>query len=59
VLRARDFNIALDDVSITHLSFMKDYAQAIEHKQVAQQLAERQKYIVLKDEEYNKITIWL
>jgi prohibitin 1 len=34
-VRAKDFNIALDDVSIVHLSFMKEYAQAIEHKQVA------------------------
>jgi len=31
-MRARDFNIALDDVSITHLSFMKEYAMAIEQK---------------------------
>ena len=40
-VRARDFNIALDDVAIIHLGFMKEYAQAIEHKQVAQQYAER------------------
>lgn len=30
---------------------MREYAQAIEHKQVAQQLAERQRFIVMKDEE--------
>ena len=24
--RAKDFNIILEDVSITHLSFMKEYA---------------------------------
>lgn len=41
----------LDDVSITHLGFMKEYASAIEQKQIAQQLAERQKFIVMKDEE--------
>lgn len=28
--RAKDFNIALDDVSIVHIGFMRDYAQAIE-----------------------------
>lgn len=39
--RARDFNIALDDVSIIHLGFMKEYANAIEQKQVQQQYAER------------------
>jgi prohibitin 1 len=49
--RARDFKIVLDDVSIIHLGFMKDYAAAIEHKQVAQQLAERQRFVVMRDEE--------
>lgn len=44
--RANDFHIALEDVSITHLSFGKDYRQAIEAKQVAQQEAERAKYVV-------------
>lgn len=55
--RARDFNIYLDDVSIVHLAFMKDYTQAIEHKQVAQQMAERQKFIVLRDEEEKNAAI--
>lgn len=26
IIRARDFNIALDDVSIIHLAFMKEYS---------------------------------
>jgi hypothetical protein len=30
--RAKDFNIILDDVSIIHIGFMREYAQAIEHK---------------------------
>jgi len=34
--RAKDFNIVLDDVSITHLQFSKDFATSIEKKQVAQ-----------------------
>jgi len=42
VERAKDFHILLDDVSITHLSFSKEYSHAVESKQVAQQDAERQ-----------------
>lgn len=32
--RARDFNIILDDVAITELTFGKEYAAAVEAKQV-------------------------
>ncbi len=46
--RARDFKIELDDVSITHLSFSREYTAAIEAKQVAQQDSERAKYVVMK-----------
>ncbi|EFA84399.1 prohibitin [Heterostelium album PN500] len=46
--RARDFHIELDDVSITHLNFGKEYAAAIESKQVAQQDAERARFLVEK-----------
>jgi len=49
--RAKDFHISLDDVSITHLSFGKEYSAAIEAKQVAQQEAERAKFIVEKAEQ--------
>ena len=34
VERAKDFDIILDDVSITDLSFGKDYTAAVEAKQV-------------------------
>lgn len=44
--RARQFHIELDDVSMTHLTFGREYANAIEAKQVTQQEAERSKYIV-------------
>lgn len=44
--RAKQFNIELDDVSMTHLTFGREYASAIEAKQVTQQEAERSKYIV-------------
>lgn len=49
--RAADFNLLLEDVSITHLQFGKEYANAIELKQVAQQEAERQEYLVQKAEQ--------
>jgi len=57
VERARAFNILLDDVSLTHLSFSPDYEKAVESKQVAQQQAERAKYVVLKATEEKKSII--
>jgi len=55
--RARDFNIILDDVSITELSFSKEFTAAIEAKQVAQQEAQRAAFIVeqAKQERQQKI----
>ena len=47
-LRLRDFFIILDDVSITDLHFGAEFTKAIEDKQIAQQQAERAKYIVEK-----------
>ncbi|CAN8077359.1 unnamed protein product [Agarophyton chilense] len=44
--RAKQFHIELDDVSMTHLTFGREYASAIEAKQVTQQEAERSRYIV-------------
>lgn len=46
VERARDFNIILDDVSLTELSFGKEYTAAVEAKQVAQQEAQRAAFFV-------------
>merc|ERR1719291_1400469 len=57
VARARDFNILLDDVAITHLSFSPEFEKAVESKQVAQQQAERARYMVLKAQEEKKRTI--
>jgi prohibitin 2 len=45
--RAALFNVILEDVAITHLSFSPEYSRAVEAKQVAQQEAERAKYIVI------------
>jgi len=55
--RARNFNMALDDVSITSLSFGKEFTNAIEAKQVAAQEAERAKFIVEKAEQDKKSAI--
>merc|ERR1712014_253798 len=57
VQRANDFCILLDDVAITHLNFSPEYEKAVEAKQVAQQQAERAKYLVLKAAEEKKKTI--
>ena len=48
---ASNFDIALDDVSITTLTFGKEFTAAIEAKQVAAQEAERAKFIVEKAEQ--------
>ena len=55
--RADNFDIILDDVSITHLVFGKEFSGAIEQKQVAQQEAERQTYIVAKAEQEKKASV--
>ncbi|KAI9363598.1 prohibitin-1 [Pilaira anomala] len=49
--RAREFNIALEDVSITHMTFGKEFTNAVEQKQIAQQEAERAKFIVERAEQ--------
>ncbi|GAV05397.1 hypothetical protein RvY_15538 [Ramazzottius varieornatus] len=46
--RAMDFNIILDDVAITDLSFGKEYTASVESKQVAQQEAQRAQFLVEK-----------
>lgn len=46
--RAKEFNIMLEDVSITHLTFGQEFTYAVEQKQVAQQEAERARFVVEK-----------
>lgn len=55
--RANGFHILLEDVAITHLAFSPEYARAVEAKQVAQQDAERAKYIVLGAQQEKKTII--
>merc|ERR1712187_560021 len=57
VQRASQFNILMDDVSITHLTYGKEFSKAIEEKQVAEQEAERQKFIVQKAEQERQATV--
>jgi len=49
--RCRQYHIMLDDVALTHLSFSDDFTRAIEDKQVAEQMAERAKFVVAKAEQ--------
>nr|QKY15293.1 putative prohibitin (PHB) [Polytomella parva] len=49
--RSADFGIILEDVAITHLSFGAEFTRAVEMKQVAEQDAERAKFVVMKAEQ--------
>ncbi|GKV07893.1 hypothetical protein SLEP1_g19596 [Rubroshorea leprosula] len=57
IRRARDFNITLDDVAITHLSYGAEFSRAVEQKQVAQQEAERSKFVVMKADQERRAAI--
>ncbi|XP_030921515.1 prohibitin [Geospiza fortis] len=55
--RAATFGLILDDVSLTHLTFGKEFTEAVEMKQVAQQEAERARFIVEKAEQQKKAAV--
>lgn len=55
--RADDFNIELDDIAITHLSYGYDFTKAIESKQVAEQESQRAKHLVAKAEQERQAAI--
>merc|ERR1719454_566382 len=57
VQRAKSFHILMDDVALTHLTYGKEFARAIEEKQVAEQDAERQKFIVARSEQERQATV--
>ncbi|KAI3449039.1 hypothetical protein Pfo_005704 [Paulownia fortunei] len=57
ISRAMDFNIVLNDVAITHLSYGAEFSKAVEQKQVAQQEAERSKFVVAKAEQERRAAI--
>lgn len=56
-VRANEFHIELEDVSITHMTFGKEFTKAVEQKQIAQQDAERAKFLVEKAEQEKKANI--
>ncbi|KAJ1799011.1 Prohibitin-1, subunit of the prohibitin complex (Phb1p-Phb2p) [Coemansia sp. RSA 2399] len=55
--RAQEFNIELEDVSITHMTFGKEFTVAVEKKQIAQQEAERARFVVEKAEQEKQAAI--
>jgi len=55
--RGKDFGLNVVDASIVHLEFSKEFESAIEGKQVAQQNAEKSKFIVAKNEELMKVDV--
>nr|AIC73831.1 lipid-raft related protein prohibitin 1 [Artemia parthenogenetica] len=55
--RASQFGIILDDISITHLTFGREFTEAVELKQVAQQDAERARFVVEKAEQQKKAAV--
>lgn len=55
--RAKTYNIILDDISITHLTFSKDFADAIEAKEVALQHAQTAVFRVQRAEQERKAMV--
>ncbi|KAL9614821.1 MAG: hypothetical protein Q9167_000731 [Letrouitia subvulpina] len=55
--RAARFNIMLDDVSLTQLSFSPEFTAAVEAKQVAQQEAQRAAFVVDKARQEKQATV--
>lgn len=55
--RAVDFHLVMEDISIIDLSFGREFTAAVEAKQVAQQDAERAKFVVQKARQDKKSTI--
>lgn len=57
MVRAAEFNIALEDVSITHMTFGREFTRAVEQKQIAQQDAERARFTVEKSEQERQANV--
>ena len=51
------FGLILDDISITHLTFGREFTQAVELKQVAQQDAEKARFLVEKAEQIKNAAV--
>jgi len=57
VTRAAQFGLILDDISITHLTFGREFTAAVEQKQVAQQEAEKARFLVERAEFHKKAAV--
>jgi len=55
--RAAQFGLILDDIALTHLTFGREFTTAVELKQVAQQEAERARFLVEKAEQQKKAAV--
>merc|ERR1711892_464902 len=55
--RSEQFGLILDDISITHLTFGKEFTAAVELKQVAQQEAEKARFLVEKAEQVKTASV--
>lgn len=55
--RAAEFGIALEDVSITHMTFGREFTRAVEQKQIAQQEAERARFVVERAEQERQANV--
>lgn len=55
--RAAQFGLILDDISITHLTFGREFTAAVELKQVAQQEAEKARFLVEKAEQVKQAAV--
>jgi len=55
--RSEQFGLILDDISITHLTFGREFTASVEAKQVAQQEAEKARYLVEKAEQIKTASI--
>ncbi|CCD25868.2 prohibitin subunit PHB1 NDAI_0G00920 [Naumovozyma dairenensis CBS 421] len=56
-MRANEFGLRLEDVSITHMTFGPEFTKAVEQKQIAQQDAERAKFLVEKAEQERQASV--
>jgi len=57
ISRAGNFNIILDDVALTHLTFSQEFTTAVEQKQIAEQQAEQARYKVERAEHIKRANI--
>merc|ERR1719342_884989 len=55
--RSDQFGLILDDISITHLTFGREFTAAVEMKQVAQQEAEKARYLGEKAEQDKQASV--